>query len=176
MRYAAEKVRGYFTFTLLDRANNLYFIKGESPIYLIHFPSLGLYVYSSTKEIMSAAFKQIPAQFPKYEVIDLKEGELLRIAPNGKIIRSCYTVQDDYTLYSGRWYGLGSCFYNWEKAIPTGCSDDSDYLILIELAGYYGVDPEDIRYMREMGYSFDEIEGFLCDPESYGAEFALAEL
>ena len=63
MRYAAEKVRGYFTFTLLDRADNLYFIKGESPIYLVHFPSLGLYVYSSTKEIMAAAFKQIPAQF-----------------------------------------------------------------------------------------------------------------
>ena len=176
MRYAAEKVRGYFTFTLLDRADNLYFIKGESPIFLIHFPSLELYVYSSTKEIMAAAFKQVPARFPKYEVIDVKEGELLRISPDGKITRSSYTVQDDYTLYSGRWYGLGSCFYNWEKAIPTGCSDDSDYLILIELAGYYGVDPEDIRYMREMGYSYDEIEGFLCDSESYGAEFALAEL
>ena len=169
-------MRGYFTFTLLDKADNLYCIKGESPLYLIHFPSLGLYVYSSTKEIMAAAFKQIPARFPKYEVIDVKEGELLRIAPDGKITRSSYIVQDDYTLYSGRWYGLGSCFYNWEKAIPTGCSDDSDYLILIELSGYYGVDPEDIRYMREMGYSYDEIEAFLCDPESYGAELAFAEL
>lgn len=176
MRYAAEQVRGYFTFTILDRRNNLFFVKGESPLYLIHFPSLGLYVYSSTKEIITAAFKQIPAQFPKYEVIDVKEGELLRISPDGKISRSSYTVQEDFTLYSGRWYGLGSRFYNWEKAIPTGCSDDSDYLILIELAGYYGVDPEDIRYMRDMGYSYDEIEGFLCDPENYGAEFALAEL
>ena len=176
MRYAAEKVRGYFTFTLLDRADNLYFIKGESPIYLIHFPTLGLYVYSSTKEIMAAAFKQIPAQFPKYEVIPVSEGELLRIAPNGKVTRSSYTVQDDYSIYSSRWYGLGSSFYNWEKAVPTSCSDDSDYLILIELAGYYGVEPEDIRYLREMGYSYDEIEGFLCDPESYGAELAFAEL
>ena len=176
MRYAAEKVRGYFTFTILDRADNLYFIKGESPLYLIHFPSLGLYVYSSTKEIMAAAFKQIPAQFPKYEVIPVSEGELLRIASNGKITRNNYTVQDDYSIYSNRWYGFGSSFYNWEKAVPTSCSDDSDYLILIEMAGYYGVDPEDIRYMREMGYSYDEIEGFLCDPESYSAELAFAEL
>ncbi|MBR3417761.1 MAG: class II glutamine amidotransferase [Oscillospiraceae bacterium] len=176
LRFAAESVRGYFTFTLLDTANNLYFIKGESPLYLIHFPSLGLYVYSSTKEIMTAAFKQIPAQFPKYEVIDVKEGELLRIAPDGKITRSSYNVHSDYSIYSSRWYGLGSSFYNWEKAVPTGCSDDSDYLILIELAGYYGVDPEDICYMRDMGYSYDEIEAFLCDPESYGAELALAEL
>ena len=176
LRYTAEKVRGYFTFTLLDRHNNLYFVKGESPLYLIHFPSLGLYIYSSTKEIMAAAFKQIPARFTKYEVIDVKEGELLRIAPDSKITRSSYTVQDDYSIYSNRWYGFGSSFYNWDKAVPTSCSDDSDYLILIELAGYYGVDPEDIRYLREMGYSYDEIEGFLCDPESYGAELAFAEL
>lgn len=176
MRYAAEKVRGYFTFTLLDRQNNLYFIKGESPLYLIHFPSLGLYVYSSTKEIMTAAFKQVPARFPKYEVIDVKEGELLRIAPDGKITRSSYTVQDDYTLYSGRWYGLGSSFYNWEKAVPTSSSDDEDYMILIELSGYYGVDPEDIRYLREQGFGYDEIEDFLMYPESYDAELALAEL
>lgn len=69
-------------------------MKGESPLYLVHFPSLGLYVYSSTKEIMTAAFKQIPAQFPKYEVIDVKEGELLRISPDGKITRSSYTVPE----------------------------------------------------------------------------------
>ncbi len=108
MRYAAEQVRGYFTFTLLDRHDNLYFVKGESPLYLIHFPSLGLYVYSSTKEIMAAAFKQIPARFPKYEVIDVKDGELLRIAPNGKITRDHYTVQDtlraDHDLWRDRRY------------------------------------------------------------------------
>lgn len=109
MRYAAEKVRGYFTFTILDRADNLYFIKGESPLYLIHFPSLGIYVYSSTKEIMATAFKQIPAQFPKYEVIPISEGELLRIAPNGKITRSTYTVQNDYTIYDRRWFGSYLC-------------------------------------------------------------------
>ena len=173
LRYAAELVRGYFTFTLLDTANNLYFVKGESPLYLIHFPTLGLYVYSSTKEIMLAAFKQIPARFPKYEVIDVKEGELLRINADGTNERDRFTMYDDFS-YFGRWYG--SSLYNWEKAVPTSCSDDSDYLILIELCGYYGVDSETIRYLRDMGYSYDEIEGFLCDPDSYGAELALAEL
>ena len=176
LRYTAEQVRGYFTFTLLDRQNHLWFVKGESPLYLIHFPTLGLYIYSSTKEIMAQAFNQIPARFPKYKVIDVKEGELIRIAPDGKITRDHYTVQDDYCIYNNRWYGLGSSFYNWEKALPTSCSDDSDYLILIELCGYYGADPETIRYLRDMGYSYDEIEAFLCDPESFGAELALAEI
>lgn len=173
LRYMAETVRGYFTFTLLDRANNLYFVKGESPLYLIHFPFLGLYVYSSSKAIMLAAFKQIPARFPKYEVIEVKEGELLRVAPDGKITRSNYTVQSDYYINSRHWFGSYLC--GWDKPEKGNCDED-DYMLLIELSGYYGVDPEDIRYLREQGIGYDEIEGFLCDPESYGAELALAEL
>ena len=173
LRYTAEKVRGYFTFTLLDRHNNLYFVKGESPLYLIHFPSLGLYIYSSTKEILTSAFRQMPVRFPQHEVIAVTEGELLRISADGKITRSCYTVQDDYTIYNSRWFSSYLC--GWDKPEKGSCSDE-DYLMLIELCGYYGADPETIRYLRDMGYSYDEIEGFLCDQESYGAELALAEL
>lgn len=173
MRYAAEQVRGYFTFTILDRKDNLYFIKGESPLYLIHFPSLGLYVYSSTKEIMTAAFKQIPAQFPKYEVIDVKEGELLRISPDGKIIRSSYTVQSDYYMNSHRWFGNYLC--GWDQPSKDYCDED-DYMLLLELCSYYGAEPETVQYLRDLGYSYAEIEDFLIYPESYGAEFALAEL
>ncbi len=176
LRYTAEKVRGYFTFTLLDRHNNLYFVKGESPLYLIHFPSLGLYIYSSTKEIMAAAFKQIPVRFPQHEVIGVNEGELLRIAPDSTITRDRYTVHEDYLLYSSHWYGLGSGLFDWTKQLPTSCSDDDDYMILIELSGYYGVDSEDIRYMRGMGYGYDEIEAFLCDPDSYGLELHCMEM
>ena len=173
MRYAAEKVRGYFTFTLMDRKNNLYFIKGESPLYLLHFPSLGLYVYSSTKEIMDAAFKQVPARFPKYEVIPVSEGELLRIAPNGKITRSNYIVQEPYTIYSSHWFGSYLC--DWDKPEKGSC-DEEDYMLLLELCGYYGADPETVQYLRELGYSYTEIEDFLMYPDCYGAELALAEL
>ena len=173
MRYAAESVRGYFTFTILDKANSLWFVKGESPLYLIHFPSLGLYVYSSTKEIMTAAFKQIPAQFPKYEVIDVKEGELLRISPDGKISRSNYTVQEPYTIYNSSWFGNYLC--GWDQP-SKDCCDEDDYMLLLELCGYYGADPETVQYLRELGYSYTEIEEFLMYPESYGAELAQVEL
>lgn len=173
LRYAAEQVRGYFTFTLLDRADNLYFVKGESPLYLIHFPTLGLYAYSSTKEIMMAAFKQIPARFPKYEVVEIKEGELLRIAPDGKITRSSYTVQSDYYINSQRWFGNYLC--GWEQP-SKDCCDEADYMLLLELCGYYGADPETVQYLRDLGYSYTEIEDFLMYPESYDAELALAEL
>lgn len=173
LRYAAEQVRGSFTFTVLDSTNSLYIIKGDNPFHLIHFPTLGLYVYTSTREIMNAAFRQMPVKFPQYEVIALAEGELLMIKPDGTIKRNHFTMHDDFS-YFGRWYGSSLC--NWEKTLPTSCSDDRDYMILIELSGYYGVDPEDIRYMREMGYSYDEIESFLCDPDSYGIELPCMEM
>ncbi|MCR4758707.1 MAG: class II glutamine amidotransferase [Oscillospiraceae bacterium] len=135
LRYAAEQVRGYFTFTLLDRQNNLYFVKGESPLFLIHFSALGLYIYCSTKEIMTAALKQIPVRFPKYEVVTVTEGELLRISPDGKITRSSYTVQEPYTIYNAHWFS--DYFSTWDNPEKGSCSDE-DYLLLIELCGYYG--------------------------------------
>ena len=167
LRYAAEQVRGYFTFTLLDQKDNLYFVKGESPLHLVHFPSLGLYVYSSTKEIMSAAFKQIPVRFPKYEVVEVKEGELICIAPDGKITRDHYTVQPDYTIYNSHWSGSYLCSWNQSSK---DCCDEDDYILLLELCGYYGADPETVQYLRQLGYSYTEIEDFLMYPESYGAE------
>ena len=173
LRYAAEQVHGYFTFTLLDRANNLWFVKGESPLYLIHIPSLGLYVYASTKEIMTAAFKQMPVRFPQHEVIQVEEGALLRIAPDGKITCERYTVQEDYSFCNSRWFSSYLC--GWDKPEKGTCSDD-DYMILLNLCGYYGVAPEDIRYLRDMGYSYDEIEAFLCDPDSYGLELPCMEM
>ena len=95
------------------------------------------------------------------------------IAPDGKITRSSYTVQPDYSIYSNRWFGSYLC--GWDKPEKGSCSDE-DYLMLIELCGYYGADPETVQYLRDLGYSYTEIEDFLMYPESYGAELALAEL
>ena len=172
LRYVAEQVRGSFTFTVLDSSNTLYIIKGDNPLHLIHFPTLGLYVYTSTREIMNAAFRQMPVKFPPYEVITVTEGELLCITLDGKITRERYTVHDDYS-FCGRWYS--NFLSGWDKPEKGSCSDD-DYMLLLELCGYYGAEPETVQYLRELGYSYSEIEEFLMYPESYGAELALAEL
>ena len=171
LRYAAEKVRGSFTFTLLDRLDNLYFIKGDNPLHLIHFPSIGLYVYSSTKEIMTTAFRKLSVRFPKYEVIPVEEGELLRIAPDGSVSRDRFTVHEDYAAFSP-WFRPH--LYDWEFQEHWDYPDD-DYSTLIELCGYYGVDPETIQYLRGLGFSFDEIEDYLMHPDSYGEDLTMYE-
>lgn len=48
LRYMAEQVEGSFSFTALDNKNGLWFVKGDSPLCIYHFPRLGIYVYAST--------------------------------------------------------------------------------------------------------------------------------
>ena len=56
----SEKVMGSFVFTILRDDNTLYISKGDNPICLLHFKDLGLYIYSSTPEIMEEALKGDP--------------------------------------------------------------------------------------------------------------------
>ena len=179
LRYMAEAVRGSFTFTVLDEKNNLHFVKGDSPLYLIHVPSLSLFLYSSTKEIMAAALRSLHLRLPKHEVIELAEGDLLCIAPDGTISRDRFTFhEDDYAMT--RWWRSG-CFFNWNWGDPftesrSAVPDDETAAYLIDLCGYYGVAVEDVRRLRELGYTLVEIEELLLNPDSYGLELALAEL
>lgn len=180
LRYTAEQVRGSFSFTILDEDDNLYFIKGDSPLYLIHVPSLGLYLYSSTREIMTEALRSLHLRLPQHEVIEIAEGDLVRIAPDGTIIRERFTFHED-DLYS-HWFGRGYYYgygFNWKDPFAesrTSKADDETDAYLIDLCGYYGVAIEDIRHLRDLGYTLDEIEELLLDPDSYGLELALAEM
>ena len=42
--YMAEQVQGSFSFSILDRHNNIYLVKGDSPLYILHFPKRNMYV------------------------------------------------------------------------------------------------------------------------------------
>ena len=59
LKYMAEEVEGSFTFTVLDRRDRLYIVKGDNPLCLLHLPSLGLYLYASTEEILRRAMSQM---------------------------------------------------------------------------------------------------------------------
>ena len=180
LRFMAEQVRGSFTFTLLDEDNSLYFVKGDSPLYLLHVPSLGLYLYTSTQDIMTEALRSLHLRLPKHEVIEIAEGDLLRIAPDGTMSRDRFTFREDdlYTHWFGRGYYYG-CGFNWKDTFAESRShkpDDETDAYLIDLCGYYGVALEDVQRLRDLGYTLDEIEELLLDPDSYGFELAIAEI
>ena len=51
IKYMAETVEGSFSFSILDDKNNIYLVKGDSPLCILHFEKLGIYVFASTAEI-----------------------------------------------------------------------------------------------------------------------------
>ncbi|MBE7021140.1 MAG: hypothetical protein E7411_06890 [Ruminococcaceae bacterium] len=44
-----------FSFSILDNDNNIYLVKGDSPLSIIDFPEEKIYVYASTDEILYKA-------------------------------------------------------------------------------------------------------------------------
>lgn len=56
---ASEQVNGSFTFTFLDKEQNIWFVKNDSPLCLIEIPSLELFLYASTELIMTKALMQV---------------------------------------------------------------------------------------------------------------------
>ena len=147
IRYMAEKTEGSFSYSILDGKNNIYLVKGESPLSILHFPNQKLYVYASTEEILYKALVDFPLLFKElksgeHEDISIKEGEILKITPNGTTERSAFS----YTDYCGRnWWDYG--FYG------------EDYITeLKSVSSYYGYSPDDIDELAECGFTPEEIE------------------
>ena len=60
IKFMAESVEGSFSFSILDDHNNLYIVKGDSPISILHFKDLKLFVFASTDKILWNALINSP--------------------------------------------------------------------------------------------------------------------
>ena len=150
LKYMAEAVEGNFTFTVLDQNNSLYIIKGSNPMCLLHFPSLGLYVYASTENIMKNALKRVGLHKFAYERVQTDEGDILRIDKTGVIERADFEPR----LFRSRYGG----WHDWEDEIFSVHEE-----LLLAYCGCYGVDSSDVELLLEYGYTCDEIELMLTD-------------
>ena len=141
----SEKVMGSFVFTILRDDNTLYISKGDNPICLLHFRELGLYVYSSTPEIMEEALKGDPLTAYDFEEIRIHEGDIIRIDRCGNLSRSSFTPRMNYGFsYNRYWQRLDSLY-----------DDDKDL----------DIPPDDLDLLYEMGYLDEDIEILTNDRE-----------
>ncbi len=168
LKNMAKDVKGSFTFTILDETNALWFVKGSSPLYLIYFPELKLYTYSSTPSIMKTALKHTPLRWMHYEVIDAEDGDILRISHDGKIAREVFRILPAFNSRfnsSHYHYSLsdisGYDYYDSKTAEELDKLNDSEYADLLDLCGYFGVSEMEILRLRHMGYTYEEIEEYL---------------
>ena len=168
LRFMAETVSGSFSFALLDDQSNIYLIKGDNPISILHFPKEKLFVYASTEEILwksvinTKLFDTL--KLGHYEKIPLEEGQILKITPRGELSYSKFDY-DEYAAYGlCRWYD-----YGWGFATPTHSqSSKDDYLSMLKQAALMeGYDSSEIDALVAEGFSPDEIEDYIYGCYSY---------
>ena len=156
IKYMAETVEGSFSFSMLDDKNNVWLVKGDSPLSIIHFPRLKLYVYASTEEILWKALIETglfdELKSGKYDEIKTKEGDILKICPDGTIKK----YEFEYSYFCGRdWWDYG--FYHRPYSY-----DSFDYVEdLKSVAVHLGYSPEDIDELMKSGFSPEEIEEYI---------------
>lgn len=150
----AEELEGSFTITTLTERDELYFVKGNNPMCIYHYPAAQLYVYASTEEILKKAMLQAQLPLGKAEKVNLFSGEILRIDARGKISRSHFDDSRLYSAYSFSWP-------RWEgyETVKRPYAENTGYLDdLKAVASLYGLYPEDIDALIEDGMDPAEIE------------------
>lgn len=154
IRYMTDKIEGSFCFTILDRDNTLYIIKGDNPMAIAELN--GFYVYASTKEILDRALYKLG--FKEYGSIMTENGDILKFTADGKVKRSHFTPHKQYMSYYD-YYGS----FDFERRNRRRRSEYVNYLI--EFAAILGIDEDTIYEFLDSGFTCGEIEDMLYDCE-----------
>ena len=153
LKYMAEQVEGSFCFTAMDAEDNLYLVKGDNPLYSLHFPKLCCYLYASTGEILVRAIQRLRINPKQAEEIKLGCGEILCIDSQGQMTKSKFNAEK---LYQSRYYyGFG---YYPAAAANGGQKEYVESLKAV--ANAYGYTPDIVDRLLGHGFSPEEIEEF----------------
>ena len=80
LKFMAEKVEGSFVFTVLDKANSIWFVVGDNPLCVMFYD--GFLIYASTQEILCKTIKKLRIKAPS-DILEPQEGEIMQINRNG---------------------------------------------------------------------------------------------
>ena len=165
LRHMAEQMEGTFTFTVLDRQNNVYFIKGNNPMAIYHYRHSGLILYASTEEVLTTALLCIPYRLGKATPIKVTCGEILKITPTGKQERAEF---DDSKLFASHW----PPYAGWPNFSLTKTSpkpSNTQYMDdLKSIASFFGYSPSYVDYLLAEGIDPEEIEDMIYEGERGG--------
>ena len=162
IKYMAEKTEGSFSYTILDEKNNLYLVKGDSPLSILHFPKQKIYVYASTDEILYKSLVDSPLfsalKKGEVETVDIAEGDILKIAPDGKIEKHTF----NYSYYYGRsWWDYGR--YPYISMLEDSYEQKSYINDLKSIAALQGFDESAIEQLLAQGFTPQEIEDYIYE-------------
>lgn len=153
LKTMAEAVEGSFVFTLLDEMDNLYFVKGDNPLCLLHFPRLKLYLYASTREILQNAVRRTWLSGEKGREIPVQGGDILRIDRAGRRWTDHFEMLEPLSPFYG----------HWRSPRRRGEEREWYWETLKGVAASCGYGPDDLEALRRQGYTTDEMEEMLYE-------------
>ena len=158
LKFMAEQLEGSFTITVMDKDNNLHFVKGDNPMCIYHFEDLGIYIYASTDEILLKSLQKMPIRLGKGKKVEIKCGDILTIDKFGNRTKS--------TFETDNLDGFSFASYIWRTSVPR-CevtskrpkSYQEEYIEQLKTeAEYCGYSPSLIDSLIADGFSTDDIE------------------
>ena len=178
LKFMAEKVEGSFCFTLLDKHNNFYIVKGNNPIAVYDFGDF--YIYASTEDILNKALKRLKMKF-KYSEITLSQGDILKLSADGSFDNGEFNTSNlELEYWLNDYYDRIYSFYKRKNSVCDSEGFEEEYFkSIVEYAKMIGINKEDIGYLLSNGYDYFDIEEMLYEPdilkqclcEEYAGEF-----
>ncbi len=161
LKAMAEDLEGSFTITVLDDRNSLYFVKGNNPLAVWLFPNLGVYLYSSTEDILKMAVDRLDLSAESKAEIPVRQGDILEIDSAGQ--RTLSRFDDRRLLY--RQYPWGE-LYNWDAVYQPdrGCEAEAYLDELVDYGLRMGIPETELHLLLDAGYDTFDLEELLYDP------------
>ena len=159
LKYMAERIAGSFTITVLDRNDNLYFVKGDNPMCIYHYPLIGLYLYASTEEILKKALQRLPRELGAFERVPLSGGDILQIDKSGGQTKAAFDFDEWCFGYRPHMRHYPPYTYTLDDPPEGSSAYREEYLELLRLnAAYCGYTEDIVDEMLDVGFTTDEIE------------------
>lgn len=155
LKCMAEQVEGSFSFSVLSEQDELWLVKGDNPLTIVHFPTVGVYVYASTAEILNKALARCGNWLGRGGKVDIAMGDIVKIDRNGCITRGTFDASKFYRSSWGYW---DTSLY------PRLPHSEEEHLTLLKLvAKSFGFTGEMVDRLLDQGFSTDDIEEILYE-------------
>ena len=155
LKCMAEQVEGSFSFSVLSEQDELWLVKGDNPLTIVHFPAVGVYVYASTAEILNKALARYGNWLGREEKGDIAMGDIIKIDSNGRITRGTFDASKFYLSSWGYW---DTPLY---PRLPH--SEEEHLALLKSIAKVFGFTGEMVDRLLEQGFSTDDVEELLYE-------------
>lgn len=155
LKCMAEQVEGSFSFSVLSEQDELWLVKGDNPLNIVHFPKVGVYAYASTAEILNKALARCGNWLGRGEKVDIAMGDIVKIDSRGRITRGTFDASNFYRSSWGYWD---------TPLYPKAPHSEGEHLALLKsVAKAFGFTGEMVDRLLDQGFTIDDVENLLYE-------------